>query len=146
MELIIHLSDAGQNKFAIEMANIEATQINKPILVYDGDCDFCQYWISRWKHITKDRIDYLPYQEIYSDFPEIPISEFQSSVKLILHTGQVYSGAEAILRALNNSVLLWCYTNFPGFSYVTKAVYRFVAKHRQHFSKMTQRLWKKHQD
>lgn len=126
------------------MVKIDATQIFKPILVYDGDCDFCQYWIYRWKHITKDRIDYLPYQEVYTLFPEIPISEFQFSVQLILHTGQVYSGAEAILRALNNSVLLWCYTNFPGFSFVTETVYRFVAKHRQHISKMTRWLWKRH--
>lgn len=144
MELISHLSDVKQNKFTIEMANIDANHINKPVLVYDGDCDFCKYWIYRWKHITKDRIDYFPYQEICKNFPEIPVSEFQSSVKLILHTGQVYSGAEAILRALNNRLFLWCYANLLGFSYVTELVYRLVAKHRQYISKYTRWLWKRH--
>ncbi len=122
------------------------SKICKPILVYDGDCDFCKYWISRWKHVTKDRINYAPYQEVYTNFPEIPVSEFQSSVKLILETGQVYSGAEAILCALDNHTFLWCYTKLPGFSYISEAIYRFIAKHRQHFSKMTRWLWKEHTD
>ena len=146
MELISQVSVVGSNKFAIEMANIDAHQIKKPILVYDGDCDFCQYWISRWKHITKDRIDYAPYQEVYTNFPEIPVSDFQSSVKLILETGQVYSGAEAILRALDSGTFLWCYNHFPGFSQISESIYQFVAKHRQHFSKMTRWLWKKQVD
>lgn len=118
------------------------TQISKPVLIYDGDCQFCQYWISRWRHITKDRIDYASFQEIHLRFPYIPITEFQSSVKLILETGQVYSGAEAILRALDSSTLLWCYTKVPGFSNITEVTYKFVAKHRQHFSKLTRWLWK----
>ncbi len=120
------------------------TQISKPVLVYDGDCKFCLYWIFRWSHITKDRVDYAPYQEVYSNFPEIPISEFQSAVKLILENGQVYSGAEAILHALDSSTLLWCYNKLPGFSYISEAIYQFVAKHRQRFSKMTRWLWKKY--
>ena len=122
------------------------SKIYKPILVYDGDCDFCKYWIFRWKHVTKDRIDYAPYQEVAANFPDISVSDFQSSVKLILETGQVYSGVEAILRALDNSTFLWCYNKLPGFSHLTEAIYRFIAKHRQHFSKMTRRLWKKHTD
>ena len=128
-------------EFAIEMANLDTTH-NKPILVYDGDCDFCKYWIFRWRYITKDRIDYAPYQDVYAKFTEIPISDFQSSVHLILESGQVYSGAEAVLRALNNGVLLWCYCKLPGFSLITETIYRFVAKHRQHFSKLTRWLWK----
>ena len=124
------------NEFAIEMANLDTTQI-KPLLVYDGDCDFCRYWIFRWSHITKDRIDYAPYQEVYTKFPEIPLTDFQSSVKLIFENGQIYSGAEAILRALNSRTLLWCYTKLPGFSRISETIYRFVAKHRQHFSKLT---------
>lgn len=122
------------------------TEISKPVLIYDGDCTFCQYWISRWSHITKDRIDYAPYQEIYPKFPEIPVSEFQSSVKLILETGQVYSGAEAVLRALDNSTFLWCYAKLPGFSHISEAMYQFVAKHRHRISKMTRWMWKNHLD
>lgn len=114
------------------------SHFNKPILVYDGDCDFCRYWISRWRHVTKDRIMYEPYQEVYTRFPEIPLAAFQTSVKLILEDRHVYSGVEAILRALNNKSLLWCYDNLPGFSHISEAAYRLVAKHRAFFSKVTQ--------
>lgn len=128
---------------AIEMANLDTAQ-TKPILVYDGDCNFCRYCVLRWSHITKDRIEYAAYQEVSAKYPEIPISNFQSSVQLILESGQVYSGAEAVLQALNNRVLLWCYKKVPGFSLISETTYQFVANHRQHFSRLTRRLWKKH--
>ncbi len=118
------------------------SQVSKPLLVYDNDCDFCRYWIARWRHITKDRIDYAPYQEVAPQFPEIPLSAFQSSVQFILESGQVFSGAVAVLRALNNRFLLWCYYTLPGFAPLSEAVYRFVAKYRSFFSKMTRWIWK----
>ncbi|MDE0087578.1 MAG: hypothetical protein OXU23_17785, partial [Candidatus Poribacteria bacterium] len=40
------------------------SQVSKPLLVYDDDCDFCRYWIAQWQHVTQDRIDYAPYQEV----------------------------------------------------------------------------------
>ena len=117
-------------------------QISKPLLVYDNDCDFCRYWIAQWKHVTQDRIDYAPYQEVAARFPGIPLSAFQTSVQLILENGQVFSGAEAVLRALDNRFFLWCYCNLPGFGTFSEVVYRFVAKHRPFFSKVTRRFWK----
>ena len=120
------------------------SQVSKPLLVYDNDCDFCRYWIAQWKHVTQDRIDYAPYQEVSQQFPEIPLSAFQSSVQLILENEQVFSGTEAVLRALNNRLLLWCYYNLPGFAPLSEAIYRFVAKHRPFFSAMTRWLWGTH--
>ncbi len=113
------------------------TKISKPLLVYDGDCEFCCLWIKRWRHLTKDRIDYAPYQQVYQEFPEIQIIEFQTSVKLIYVNGQVFSGAEAIFIALNNRMLLWCYKHLVGFASLSELIYRFVARHRQFFSKVT---------
>lgn len=118
------------------------SQVSKPLLVYDNDCDFCRYWIAQWQHVTHDRINYAPYQEVAQQFPEIPLSAFQSSVQLILENGKVFSGAEAVLYALNNRFFLWCYYNLLGFGRFSEAVYRFVAKHRSFFSKITRWLWK----
>ena len=120
------------------------SQSNKPLLVYDDACDFCCYWIAQWQHITGDRIDYAPYQEVVSQFPEIPFSAFESSVQLILEDGTVFSGAEAVLRALNSGSLLWCYYHLPGFAKVAEIVYRFIAQHRPFFSAMTRWLWGTH--
>ena len=112
-------------------------QSSRPLLVYDNDCDFCRYWIAQWQHVTGDRIDYAPFQEIAAEFPEIPLSAFENSVQLILPNGTVLSGAEAVFRALNNGLLLWCYYHLPGFASVSEWSYRFVAQHRPFFSALT---------
>ena len=119
-------------------------QSSKPLLVYDNDCDFCRYWIAQWQHTTGDRIDYAPYQEVGAAYPEIPLSAFESSVQLILQNGTVLSGAEAVFRALNNGLLLWCYYHLPGFASVSAWVYRFVAQHRPFFSTLTRWFWGTH--
>ncbi len=120
------------------------SQSSKPLLVYDDACDFCRYWIAQWQHVTGDSIDYTPYQEVASQFPEIPLSDFESSVQLILEDGTVFSGAEAVLRALNSTSLLWCYSRVPGFAKIAETVYRFIAQHRPFFSAMTRWLWGTH--
>ncbi len=121
-------------------------QNNKPLLVYDGDCDFCKYWITQWQHITQDRIKYVPYQQIASEFPNIPLSSFQSSIKLIHTDGQVHSGAEAVFRALNNRILLWCYTKLKLFSVICEVSYRIIANNRSLFSALTRWLWGTHNE
>ena len=119
-------------------------QSSKPLLVYDNDCDFCRYWIAQWQHLTGDRIDYAPYQEVAAEFPEIPLSAFESSVQLIHENGTVLSGAEAVFRALNNGLLLWCYYHLFGFKSVSEGTYRFVAQHRPFFSALTRWFWGTH--
>ena len=115
-------------------------QSSKPLLVYDNACDFCRYWIAQWQHVTGDRIDYVPYQEVAEQFPDIPLSAFENSVQLILENGTVLSGAEAVLRALNKSSLLWCYYHLPGFAKASETVYRLIAQHRPFFSAITRWL------
>ena len=119
-------------------------QSSKPLLVYDNDCDFCGYWIAQWQHVTGNRVDYAPYQEVAPQFPAIPLSAFESSVQLIQENGTVLSGAAAVLHALNSRCLLWCYAHLPGFASVSETVYRFIAQHRSFFSAMTRGLWGTH--
>ncbi|MCY3724792.1 MAG: lipase maturation factor family protein [Candidatus Poribacteria bacterium] len=117
------------------------SQSSKPLLVYDNACDFCRYWVAQWQHVTADSIDYAPYQDVATQLPGIPLSAFENSVQLILQDGTVLSGAAAVLRALNNGLLLWCYYRLPGFAGVSEGIYRFVAQHRPFFSAMTRWLW-----
>ena len=119
-------------------------RLGKPLLIYDNDCDFCRYWIAQWQHVTGDHIDYAPYQEAAAQFPEIPISAFENSVQLILQNGTVLNGAEAVLRALNNGLFLWCYYRLLGFAGVSESIYRFIAQHRPFFSAMTRWLYGTH--
>jgi len=105
-----------------------------PILIYDGDCSFCKYWVERWKRVTGSRISYAPYQEVVDQFPEIPLATFQAAVQFVDHQGTVWSGAEAVFRTLaavpEKRWLLWCYRRVPGFAPISDIIYRFIARHR----------------
>ncbi|MBZ5638556.1 MAG: lipase maturation factor family protein [Acidobacteriia bacterium] len=114
---------------------------SKPLLVFDGDCGFCRRWIGRWRGATGDRVDYAPYQEAASRFPEIPRTSFEHAVHLIDTDGGVTSGAEAVFGALarvpGRGGALWAYRRVPGFRGVSERLYRGVAAHRPLLSRLT---------
>ena len=72
----------------------------KPLLIWDGDCDFCRLWIERWRNMTMGKIDYTTYQKASDRFPEIPPDEFNRSLVLIQPDGTVVFAAEAVYRSL----------------------------------------------
>jgi predicted DCC family thiol-disulfide oxidoreductase YuxK len=115
----------------------------KPLLVYDGDCRFCTLWIKRWQQITSDQVDYLPFQDasVAARFPDIPREQFATAVQLIEPSGEVFSGARAAFGALaSNASWRWplrCYESSRLFAHITEGSYRFVAKHRAFFSRLT---------
>ena len=121
-------------------------QLSKPLLVYDNECEFCRYWVAQWQHITGVRVEYVPYQEVAAQFPEISLSTFQSSVQYISENGDIYPGAEAVFRALNNRVLLWCYDKLIVFKVLSESIYRFIAGNRWFFSTLTRWLWGTHSE
>ncbi|MDB6020558.1 MAG: hypothetical protein JWQ04_415 [Pedosphaera sp.] len=112
-------------------------------MIYDGECDFCKFWIIRWQRATGGRVDYIASQEprVAKEFPELPPERFEGSVQLIETDGQVYSGAEAVFRSLTYSRfwkwLFWVYQHVPGVKPVTEWAYQLVAKHRETFSFLT---------
>jgi predicted DCC family thiol-disulfide oxidoreductase YuxK len=122
----------------------------KPLMVFDGDCNFCGRWIARWKQLTGDTVDYLPSQDpkISAQFPEIPREHFQTSVQLIEPDGAVFSGAEAVFRALakkwSTKWPLALYQRSKMFAAISEGSYRFVAGHRTFFSFLTRLLWGRH--
>lgn len=119
----------------------------KPLLIFDGDCNFCTLWVRRWRHITQDAVEFLPFQadDVGIRFPELPRERFEKAVHLVEPDGSVYSGAEAAFRSLNHSshgsLLFDWYRHWPMFARVTEACYRFVANHRQFFSLLTRLAW-----
>jgi predicted DCC family thiol-disulfide oxidoreductase YuxK len=115
-------------------------------MVFDGDCNFCSFWIRRWRRITGDAVDYLPAQgaQIAARFPEIPREQFDTAVQFIETDGAIYSGAEAVFRALakkpNWQWTLRCYEAHPVLAKFTERAYEFVASHRTGFSRLTRWL------
>ncbi len=117
----------------------------KPLLIYDGDCNFCRRWINRWKSLTQEQVDYAPFQQVADQFPQIPKENFKASIQLIEPSGATFSGAEAVFRALastpNKRWLLRAYERIPGFRLISEWFYRLVARHRVFFSAVTRFLW-----
>jgi predicted DCC family thiol-disulfide oxidoreductase YuxK len=119
----------------------------KPVLLFDAECQFCCYWIRRWQRITKRTITYIPLQDpsVAEQFPELPRSRLEQAVHLIDSAGGVSHGAEAVFRSLGfNPRWGWplaLYQSLPGVAPVSEAAYRLVARHRTAFSWLTRMLW-----
>ena len=122
----------------------------KPLMIFDGDCNFCTLWIRRWQQMTGDAVDYLPSQDVSvaGQFPEIPRNRFRTAVQLIEPDGTVHSGAEAVFRTLaKNPKWQWAlriYENAPIIARITESAYGFVAGNRTFFSLLTRWFWGRH--
>jgi lipase maturation factor 1 len=128
--------------------SLSAPPAERPLLAYDGDCQFCSRWIIRWQQSLNGKVDIAPYQSVAAKFAEdLPSECFQSAIRLIEPDGRVFAGAEAVFRALNygsaGSKSYWCYQHFPGFGLFARAVYRVVAAHRGLASLFTTAIWGK---
>ena len=119
----------------------------KPLLIWDGDCDFCRLWIERWREMTADKVNYTTYQETAEHFPEISSDQFNRSLVLIEPDGTVIFAAEAVYRSLayrrSREWLAWSYDHVPGFAIFSETGYGFIARHRKFASAVTRLLWGK---
>jgi predicted DCC family thiol-disulfide oxidoreductase YuxK len=111
----------------------------KPILIYDGDCGFCKYWVNRWKRQTKGKISYQPYQQMQDKF-DITEDEFQKSVWLVVSDERKFSAAEAVVKSLalaGKKKWYWIYKNIPLMDKIFELSYLVIAKNRSFFFKLT---------
>ena len=109
----------------------------KPVMIFDGDCSFCTRWVSRLRHATGDRVDFLAFHDasVAAQFREVPRQQFETAVQLVETDGTVYGGAEAVFRALAHNprarwLLNWYY-RCPALASASEWVYRRVARHRK---------------
>jgi len=119
--------------------------LDRPLLVFDGDCAFCRAWVEYWKRVTDDLVLYTANQEIGARFPDLPRRDFASAVTLFLPDREARSGAYAVFSLLalvpGKSWMLWLYSHIPGFALVAELVYRMVARHRSFSFWVTRALW-----
>ena len=114
-------------------------KIKKPILIYDGDCGFCKYWIERWKQRTGEKIEYKPYQEV-GDRYDINKEQFQKSVWLVMPDGSKFAAAEAVFESLaiaGNTKWRWACKNIPLLGKFFEFCYKVVANNRSFFFRLT---------
>ena len=111
----------------------------RALLLFDGDCQFCQQWARRWQAAYATRLAVVPSQEARGQFPEIPLAAYDEALQLIDLDGSVYSGAHAALRAIalgrgRRGFLLPIYESVPGAALLMELGYRIVARNRRIFS------------
>ena len=129
------------NKSSLRVSNPPPT----PLLIWDGECDFCRLWIERWREITGGKVNYATFQEAAERFPEIPVDQFTRAMAFIKPDGDVFFAAEAVYRSLahrrSRRWLAWSYDRVPGFAAVSETGYGFIARHRNFTSAVTRLLW-----
>jgi predicted DCC family thiol-disulfide oxidoreductase YuxK len=117
----------------------------RPLLIYDGDCGFCKYWVRYWQALTGPGVTYAPYQEVGAQYPEIPVAAFQRAVQYVAPDGKIASGAEAVLLSLSHASgkgwWLTLYRRVPAFAAIAEDVYAFVASHRSALYRPSRVLW-----
>ena len=111
-----------------------------PVMLYDGVCGFCFKWIEKWRQATGSSVAYEPYQKALTDYPRLSEAQCRESIQLVMPDGSVFSGAQAVLKALHLGgkckILFWSYEHIPLFAPITEWCYRRVAHNRMFFSKL----------
>lgn len=116
-------------------------------MIYDGECNFCKFWIVRWQTATRGRVDFIASQDprVGRDFPELTSEQLDTSVQFIETDGLVFTGAEAVFHSLTYSHcwawFLWVYQNVPAVKPVSEWAYHFVSVRRPMFSFLTRMFW-----
>lgn len=108
----------------------------KPIVVYDGECAFCRRQIARIRR--QDRAGAFEYTArqtpgLDEAFPELARGDFNTGMRLIMPTGRIYVGADAVYRIARQLPVwrrvAWLY-RVPGLRGLARAAYAFIAARR----------------
>lgn len=135
----------GMDRRRRQEVRVQQPPRERPLMIYDGDCNVCRRWIARWHSATAERVEYRAFQEVADQFPEIPRLAFERAVQLIETDGRVSSGADAVFQlfefASKKRRLLKFLQGVPGFMPVARAAYAFIASHRTWLSVFTRLIW-----
>jgi predicted DCC family thiol-disulfide oxidoreductase YuxK len=106
------------------------------MLVYDGQCRFCERCIGivrRWDGAGRVHTVRLQDAEEWRDVPGLSRAALEGAMHLVSPAGRVYAGAEAaapLLGLLPGGRMLAAPLALPGAGRVAAAAYRWVARHR----------------
>jgi predicted DCC family thiol-disulfide oxidoreductase YuxK len=107
-----------------------------PVLLWDGDCAFCQRAAAFLERCAAGRLRTVPFQQVRAEFGHISEDALHRAVHLVEPDGTVRSGAAAVLAALACSGrlshrMLWRAYSVAWFARAAEWTYRSVAARRQ---------------
>ena len=107
---------------------------DRPVLLYDGECEACRNWAARLGADTKGDVACVPYQSAPEQVQGIATGALRGAVHLVEPDGRITVGAEAIFRALRGTrrgrLALWAWRWLPGFRAGSRWIYARVAANR----------------
>ena len=127
--------------------------MDKQVIVYDGECRFCQWSIRRIQKLDRrDQFEYLPRQAegVAVRFPRLEESDFNTGLRLVSTRSEptesaptggevIYVGSDAIYEIYRRMpplhLITWLY-RVPVFSTFFRACYGLVARNRHRFGKV----------
>jgi predicted DCC family thiol-disulfide oxidoreductase YuxK len=120
----------------VAQLHAEDIRLNRPVVVYDGECPFCLKHVDRMQRCDRGKtFEYQPRQAsgLEDRFPRLAEGDFNSGMRLIDPDGSISVGADAIYniaRQLDGwKYLAWLY-RVPGFNAVCRACYAWIARNR----------------
>jgi len=108
--------------------------VQKPLLIFDGDCGFCTSATNFILSRSSVELDAIPYQ--FANLQDYGLTEAQASAKVqFIYKGKTYAGHLALAHILliQENVLLRLIGRvslLPGVNLVSRAGYYLVAKYR----------------
>ena len=113
--------------------------LNRPVLLYDGDCGFCRRWVSRLQRWDRQKaIEYVAAADrgAVVGLPPLSDAALDRAMHLVTRDGRVYPGARALpalLPLLPAGRLLMPLMRVPGVQLLADRTYAWVAARRHRF-------------
>lgn len=116
----------------------------RPVLVWDGECEFCRRCVLFLESRVGDAVETVAYQDLGERFPDLDREDCEQAVHLVEPDGTITRGAEASFRALALApgwgFWRFLYRRRWGFRTVSEWCYSLVAKNRIPISRITRLL------
>ena len=116
----------------------------RPVVIYDGDCGFCERWARIWKEKGHNRLDVIPYQALNKRLPKINPDNCARAVHLAEPTPtgvRITTASQAAIRshliASNRDPDRGIYAvGVPCMAVLLYLPYRLVARYRGFFNRL----------
>ena len=116
--------------------------MSKPVIIYDGECRFCQWSVRRIRKFDRhEQFEYAPRQTEGLDarFTILTESDFNTGLRLIEDSGAVHVGADAIYQIYRHlppyNLVAWLY-RIPPFTQLARLGYAIIARNRHRFGRV----------
>jgi predicted DCC family thiol-disulfide oxidoreductase YuxK len=113
-----------------------AARAAKPVVVYDGECQFCLNQVAKLKRLDRnDRFEFVPRQAEGLDdrFPQLAEGDFNTGMRLVMSDGRIHVGPDAayeIAKRIPRYRIPARLYLVPGLHWGFQKAYNWVAQNR----------------